>query len=58
MGHVDEVLKEALVINDHQDYQDLLEARDNRFEELYVKKAPKVTVPGEGDDSSPDLVTH
>ncbi len=58
VGHVDEVLKEALVINDHQDYQDLLEARDNRFEELYVKKAPKVTVPGEGDDSSPDLVTH
>jgi len=58
VGHVDEVLKEALVINDHQDYQALLEARDNRFEELYVKKAPKVTVPGEGDDTSPDLVTH
>jgi ATP-dependent Lon protease len=62
VSHVDEVLREALIIDDKEHYQTLLLERAVRFEELFGR--PKTSASGElepnGDQAAKDaeLVTH
>jgi len=58
VAHVDEVLREALMIADHESYTSLLEARNARYKDLFGDKMMKVE--GDlGEDAQPqDLVAH
>lgn len=60
--HVDEVLREALIIDGHKHYQELMQLRELRYQELFGPDQPVVAtkISGESTDEQRDqgVVTH
>ena len=67
VGHIDEVLREALRVDSLAQYQQLLKGREARYEDLYGKKLMDVSTSSDGREdqesggaahSDSDVVTH
>ena len=60
VSHVDEVLREALIVQDHEHFTELLEKRKRRYDDLFGQPAMDITTTSQLGQKveEPDVVTH